>query len=226
VTRVLVVDDEAPIRRALQIGLRAQGYDVLIAADARTALDACREDGPDVVLLDLGLPDRSGFDVLRDLRAWSRLPVIVVSARHGSTDKVDALDLGADDYVTKPFGMDELLARLRAAVRRAGAVERVVTEHFVVDLGSRQVLRGDVSVRLTPLEWSLLAALATRPGRLVSREQLLREVWGPAYGTETHYLRVHMANLRKKLEPEPSRPRYLRTEAGMGYRFTPSGSTA
>ena len=219
-TRVLVVDDEGPIRRALQIGLGAQGYEVLIAADARTALDACREDGPDVVLLDLGLPDRSGFDVLRELRGWSEIPVIVVSARHGSTDKVDALDLGADDYVTKPFGMEELSARLRAAVRRAGTDERLVTDDFVVDLGARQVTRNGVPVRLTPIEWALLAALATRPGRLVSREQLLHEVWGPAYEEETNYLRVHMANLRKKLEPDPSRPRHLLTEPGMGYRFS------
>lgn len=220
-TRVLVVDDEAPIRRALQIGLRAQGYDVLVAADARTALDACREDDPDVVLLDLGLPDRSGFDVLRELRRWSEIPVIVVSARHGSTDKVDALDLGADDYVTKPFGMEELMARLRAAVRRAGATDQVVTRDFVVDLGARQVTRDGIPVRLTPIEWALLAALASRPGRLVSREQLLHEVWGPAYEEETNYLRVHMANLRKKLEPDPSRPRHLLTEPGMGYRFDP-----
>lgn len=219
-TRVLVVDDEGPIRRALQIGLGAQGYEVLIAADARTALDACREDAPDVVLLDLGLPDRSGFDVLRELRGWSEIPVIVVSARHGSTDKVDALDLGADDYVTKPFGMEELSARLRAAVRRAGTDERLVTDDFVVDLGARQVTRDGVPVRLTPIEWALLAALATRPGRLVSREQLLHEVWGPAYEEETNYLRVHMANLRKKLEPDPSRPRHLLTEPGMGYRFS------
>jgi two-component system KDP operon response regulator KdpE len=220
-TRVLVVDDEAGIRRALQIGLRAQGYDVLIAADARTALDACRDDAPDVVLLDLGLPDRSGFDVLRDLREWSTIPVIVVSARHGSTDKVDALDLGADDYVTKPFGMDELMARLRAAVRRVGAVEQVVTDDFVIDLGARQVTRDGIPVRLTPIEWSLLAALVARPGQLVARERLLHEVWGPAYEVETNYLRVYVANLRKKLEPVPSRPRYLHTEAGMGYRFTP-----
>jgi two-component system KDP operon response regulator KdpE len=220
-TRVLVVDDEASIRRALQIGLRAHGYDVLIAADARTALDACREDAPDLVLLDLGLPDRSGFDVIRDLREWSTIPVIVVSARHGATDKVDALDLGADDYVTKPFGMDELMARLRAAVRRAGSVARVDTEDFAVDLGARQVSRGGQPVRLTPTEWSLLAALVTRPGRLVSRERLLHEVWGPAYGSETNYQRVYIANLRKKLEPDPARPRYLHTEPGMGYRFTP-----
>lgn len=221
-TRVLVVDDEEPIRRTLRIGLRAQGYDVLIAADARTALDACREDAPDLLLLDLGLPDRSGFDVLRDLRTWSEMPVIVVSARHGSTDKVDALDLGADDYVTKPFGMEELLARLRAAVRRAGSVERLVTDDFVIDFTAQQVIRHGAPVRLTPTEWSLLAALAARPGRLVPRERLLREVWGPSYGSETNYLRVYVANLRKKLEPEPARPRYLRTELGMGYRFTPN----
>ena len=220
-TRVLVVDDEAPIRRALQIGLRAQGYDVLIAADARTALDACREDSPDVVLLDLGLPDRTGFDVLRQLREWRTIPVIVVSARHGATDKVDALDLGADDYVTKPFGMDELMARLRAALRRALAVEQLVTDDFVIDFSAQQVTRGGEPVRLTPKEWSLLAAVAGRPGQLVSRERLLHEVWGPTYGSETNYLRVYVANLRKKLEPQPARPRYLHTEPGMGYRFTP-----
>jgi two-component system KDP operon response regulator KdpE len=218
---VLVVDDEGPMRRALQIGLRAQGYDVLIAADGRTALDACREDAPDLVLLDLGLPDRSGFAVLRDLREWSPIPVIVVSARHGETDKVDALDLGADDYVTKPFGMDELMARLRAAMRRAGSVEQLVTEDFVVDFTAQQVMRDGDVVRLTPTEWSLLAALAGRPGQLVSRQRLLHEVWGPAYGSETNYLRVYIATLRKKLEPEPARPRYLHTEPGMGYRFTP-----
>jgi two-component system KDP operon response regulator KdpE len=223
VIRVLVVDDEVPMRRALQIGLKAHGYDVLIAADARTALDACREDAPDLVLLDLGLPDRSGFDVLRELRRWSEIPVIVVSARHGSTDKVEALDLGADDYVTKPFGMAELMARLRAAARRAQPVDQVVTDDFVVDLGARQVTRDGMPMRLTPTEWSLLAVLASRPGQLVSREQLLREVWGPTYGSETNYLRVYVGNLRKKLEPEPARPRYFHTEPGMGYRFTPSG---
>jgi two-component system KDP operon response regulator KdpE len=223
-TRVLVVDDEAPMRRALQIGLRAHGYDVLIAADARTALDACREDAPDVVLLDLGLSDRSGFDVLREVREWSRVPVIVVSARHGSTDKIDALDLGADDYVTKPFGMDELMARLRAVTRRSGTAERLVTADFVVDFTSGEVIRDGEPVHLTPTEWSLLVALASRPGVLVARERLLREVWGPAYGAETNYLRVYVANLRKKLEPEPSRPRYLHTEPGLGYRFTTGGS--
>jgi two-component system, OmpR family, KDP operon response regulator KdpE len=220
-TRVLVVDDEAPMRRALQIGLRAQGYEVLIAADARTAVEACRDDAPDVMLLDLGLPDRSGFEVLREVREWSPIPVIVVSARHGATDKVDALELGADDYVTKPFGMEELMARLRAVARRAGTAERLVTDDFVVDLTARQVTRDGEPVHLTPIEWSLLAALASRPGVLVGRERLLREVWGPSYGAESNYLRVYVANLRKKLEPEPARPRYLHTEPGMGYRFTP-----
>ena len=219
--RVLVVDDDAAIRRTLQISLRANGYDVLIAADGRTALQACREDDPQVLLLDLGLPDLSGFDVLRSLREWSPLPVIVLSARHGSSDKVEALDLGADDYVTKPFGMDELLARLRAAVRRSGANEDIATDDFTVDLAASQVLRDGEPVRLTPTEWGLLVALVTRPGRLVSQVTLLKEVWGPEYDRETNYLRVYVANLRKKLEPEPARPRYFITEPGMGYRFMP-----
>jgi len=221
VIRVLVVDDDAAIRRTLQISLRASGYDVLIAADGRTALQACREDDPQVLLLDLGLPDLSGFDVLRSLREWSQLPVIVLSARHGSSDKVEALDLGADDYVTKPFGMDELLARLRAAVRRSGATEDVVTDDFTVDLAAGQVLRDGEPLRLTPTEWGLLVALVTRPGRLVPQVTLLKEVWGPEYDHETNYLRVYVANLRKKLEPEPARPRYFITEPGMGYRFMP-----
>jgi len=219
--KVLLVDDDAAIRRTLQISLRASGYDVLVAADGRTALQACREDEPQVVLLDLGLPDLTGFDVLRDLRSWSQLPVIVLSARHGSSDKVEALDLGADDYVTKPFGMDELLARLRAAVRRSGATDDVVTDDFVVQLGAGQVLREGEPVRLTPTEWGLLVALVTRSGRLVSQVTLLKEVWGPEYAHETNYLRVYVANLRKKLEPEPARPRYFITEPGMGYRFVP-----
>ena len=219
-TRVLVVDDEEPMRRALGIGLRAQGYEVLIAADARTAVDACRDDAPDVMLLDLGLPDHSGFEVLREVRGWSGIPVIVVSARHGANDKVDALDLGADDYVTKPFGMEELMARLRAVSRRSGTAERLVTDDFVVDFTARRVTRDGAPVHLTPTEWGLLAALAGRPGVLVGRERLLREVWGPSYGEETNYLRVYVANLRRKLEPDPSRPRYLHTEPGMGYRFT------
>lgn len=220
-TRVLVVEDETAIRRALEIGLRANGYEVLIAADGRTALQAGAEDAPDLVLLDLGLPDLSGFEVLRMLRTWSTVPVIVLSARHGSGDKVEALDLGADDYVTKPFGLDELLARVRAAGRRAQPAERIITEDFVIDLSAAQVLVDGEPVRLTPTEWRLLAVLATNPGRLVGRVDLLHQVWGPAYEGETHYLRVYLANLRRKLEPDPSSPRYLHTEPGLGYRFTP-----
>ncbi|HKE70766.1 MAG TPA: response regulator [Nocardioidaceae bacterium] len=221
-TSVLVVDDEPAIVRTLSINLRARDYDVFVAGDGRTALDVCREEKPDVVLLDLGLPDLSGVDVLRQLRGWSQVPVVVLSARHGSDDKVEALDEGADDYVTKPFGMDELLARLRAAVRRSGGTdgdEIVETEAFKLDLGAKQAWREGEEVHLTPTEWSLLEALVRRPGRLVPQRQLLRDVWGPAYGSETHYLRVYMAQLRRKLEPDPARPRYLITEPGMGYRF-------
>jgi two-component system KDP operon response regulator KdpE len=224
VTRVLVVDDDPAIQRTLAIGLRARGYEVLPARDGRTAVEACAEDEPDVVLLDLGLPDLSGVDVLRRIRGSSQVPVIVLSARHGSDDKVEALDVGADDYVTKPFGMDELLARVRSAVRRSGAEEPlapVVTDAFTVDLAATRVLRHGKEVRLTPTEWRLLEALVTRSGRLVSQRQLLSDGWGPAYVTETNYLRVYVAGLRRKLEPDPSRPRHLLTEPGMGYRFVP-----
>jgi two-component system KDP operon response regulator KdpE len=219
-TRVLVVDDDPAILRTLSMNLRARQYDVLTAADGRTALQACRDDKPDVVILDLGLPDLSGVEVLREFREYSQVPVIVLSARHGSDDKVQALDLGADDYVTKPFGMDELVARVRAAVRRSGTTAEVVeTPAFTVDFAARQVWRDGAEIRLTPTEWGLLDALVTRPGRLVSQRQLLQEVWGPTYVSETNYLRVHMANLRRKLEPDPARPRHFITEPGMGYRF-------
>ena len=221
-TRILLVDDDPAIRRTLAIGLRAHGYDLRTATDGRTAVDLGRTDQPDLLILDLGLPDISGVEVLRQLRTWSHVPVIVLSARDGSDDKVEALDVGADDYVTKPFGMDELLARVRAAVRRSGAnqaPETVESPAFRVDLAAKQVWRDADEVRLTPTEWGLLQALVTRPGRLVSQRQLLHEVWGPAYNAETNYLRVHMANLRRKLEPDPSRPRYFITEPGMGYRF-------
>jgi two-component system, OmpR family, KDP operon response regulator KdpE len=224
VTRVLVVDDDPAMQRTLGIGLRARGYDVLPARDGRTAVEACAEDDPDVVLLDLGLPDLSGVEVLRTVRETSHVPVIVLSARHGSDDKVQALDVGADDYVTKPFGMDELLARLRAAVRRSAADQPpapVVTDAFTVDLAATQVRRDGEEVRLTPTEWRLLEALVSRPGQLVSQRQLLREGWGPGYVAETHYLRVYVAGLRRKLEADPSRPRHLLTEPGMGYRFVP-----
>ncbi len=221
-TRVLVVDDDLAILRTLSISLRAHGYDVLTAGDGRTAMTCCREEKPDLLILDLGLPDVSGGDVLRDLRGWSGVPVIVLSARQGATDKVQALDAGADDYVTKPFGMDELLARVRAAVRRSStgdAVSEVVTDSFRVDLDAKRVWRQDTEVHLTPTEWGLLEALVTRPGSLVSQRQLLQEVWGPGYGSETNYLRVYMASLRRKLEADPARPRHLITEPGMGYRF-------
>jgi two-component system KDP operon response regulator KdpE len=183
-------------------------------------MQAVREDHPDVVLLDLGLPDLSGFEVLRRLRAWSTAPVVVLSARAESSEKVEALDLGADDYVTKPFGMEELLARVRAAARRAGSDVPVLTAgDLVIDLPARRVTRAGKVVRLTPTEWGLLEMLVRTPGRLVSQRALLHEVWGPAYGRETNYLRVYVGGLRKKLEDDPSTPRHLITEPGMGYRF-------
>ncbi|MDQ2586239.1 response regulator [Saccharothrix yanglingensis] len=222
-TKVLVVDDEPQIVRALRINLSARGYSVLTAHDGTTALRAAAEGKPDVVVLDLGLPDVDGTEVIAGLRGWTTVPIIVLSARVDSTDKVEALDAGADDYVTKPFGMDELLARLRAAVRRGAVVEGedavVETASFTVDLAAKKVLRDGAEVHLTPTEWGLLEVLARHRGRLVAQKQLLQEVWGPQYAKETHYLRVYLAQLRRKLEPEPSRPRHLVTEPGMGYRF-------
>ncbi|GHH45560.1 response regulator [Lentzea cavernae] len=225
-TKVLVVDDEPQIVRALRINLSARGYEVLTAPDGATALRLAADGKPDVVVLDLGLPDMDGTDVIAGLRGWTTLPIIVLSARTDSTDKVDALDAGADDYVTKPFGMDELLARLRAAVRRSATAgpedEPIVkTASFTVDLAAKRVLKDDVEVHLTPTEWGLLEVLARNAGKLVAQKQLLRDVWGPAYEKETHYLRVYLAQLRRKLEPEPARPRHLLTEPGMGYRFEP-----
>ena len=225
-TKVLVVDDEPQIVRALRINLSARGYEVLTAHDGATALRLAADAKPDVVVLDLGLPDMDGTDVIAGLRGWTTLPIIVLSARTGSTDKVGALDAGADDYVTKPFGMDELLARLRAAVRRAAAAgpedEPIVrTASFTVDLAAKRVLKDGTEVHLTPTEWGLLEVLARNAGKLVAQKQLLRDVWGPAYEKETHYLRVYLAQLRRKLEPEPARPRHLLTEPGMGYRFEP-----
>ena len=220
-TTILLVDDDAALLSTLSINLRARGHEVLTADTGEGALEVARAGDPDVVILDLGLPDLAGTEVLRQLRVWSAVPVIVLSARHGSDDKVQALDLGADDYVTKPFGIDELVARLRAAVRRAGTADLdvVETDHLRIDLTARTVQRDGTEVRLTPIEWGLLNALVTRPGRLVPQQQLLHEVWGPAYGKETHYLRVYMANLRRKLEVDPSQPQHLITEPGMGYRF-------
>jgi two-component system KDP operon response regulator KdpE len=221
VTTILLVDDDAALLSTLSLNLRARGHEVITADTGEGALESARSGDPDVVILDLGLPDLPGTEVLRQLRVWSAVPVIVLSARHGSDDKVQALDLGADDYVTKPFGIDELVARLRAAVRRAGTADLdvVETDHLRIDLTARTVSRDGEDVRLTPIEWGLLNALVTRPGRLVPQQQLLHEVWGPAYDKETHYLRVYMANLRRKLEADPSRPQHLITEPGMGYRF-------
>ncbi|MFC6887201.1 MULTISPECIES: response regulator [Actinomadura] len=221
-TRVLVVDDEPQIVRALRINLRARGYEVDAAADGRAALDLAARRHPDVVLLDLGLPDMDGTDVIKGLRGWLSVPIIVLSARHASAEKVEALDAGADDYVTKPFGMDELLARLRAAVRRSAPAEEaavVSTGTFTVDLAAKKVVRDGADVRLTPTEWHILEVLVRNAGRLVGQRQLLREVWGPTYETETNYLRVYLAQLRRKLEADPAHPRHLITEPGMGYRF-------
>jgi two-component system KDP operon response regulator KdpE len=222
-TRVLVVDDEPGLRQALAINLRARGYDVVAAASGAEGLEAAAREPPDVVVLDLGLPDMEGTDVIRGLRGWSRSPIIVLSARAGQGDKVDALDAGADDYVTKPFGMDELLARLRAALRRGAGEEDapvVSTASFTVDLAAkRAATAAGEAVRLTPTEWHLLEILVRNEGKLVPQRQLLQDIWGPAYETETNYLRVYIAQLRRKLETNPSHPRHLITEPGMGYRF-------
>jgi two-component system, OmpR family, KDP operon response regulator KdpE len=221
-SRVLVVDDEPQILRALGINLRARGYDVDVAPDGEHALEVAARQHPDVVVLDLGLPGIDGVDVIRGLRGWSQVPIVVLSVRDREADKVAALDAGADDYVTKPFGMDELLARLRAALRRATPAEEealVETADFTIDLAAKRVSRNGDEVRLTPTEWHVVEVLVRNRGRLVSQTQLLQEVWGPQYHDETNYLRVFMAQVRRKLEPEPSRPQYFITEPGMGYRF-------
>ncbi|MBV9384138.1 MAG: response regulator [Streptosporangiaceae bacterium] len=222
-TRVLVIDDEPSILRALRINLTARSYEVSTASDGASGLAAVARDRPDVLILDLGLPDMDGTDVIHGVRGWSSTPIIVLSVWGQENQKVAALDAGADDYVTKPFGMDELLARLRAAVRRAAPAPDepvLTTPDFTVDLAVKRVSRtADGDVRLTPTEWQLLEVLVRNRGRLVTQRQLLQEVWGPAYETESNYLRVYIAQLRRKLEPEPSRPRYLLTEPGMGYRF-------
>ncbi|MEU5303555.1 response regulator [Streptomyces noursei] len=224
-TRVLVVEDEPPLVRALEINLKARGYDVETAPDGAQALSLAAANPPDVVLLDLGLPDMDGIDVIAGLRGWSRASILVVSARRTSEEKVAALDAGADDYITKPFSMDELLARLRAAARRidtaqpSGELAVIVTESFTLDLAAKKARRGEHDVRLTPTEWHLVEVLVRNSGRLVSQKKLLEEVWGPSYGTQTNYLRVYMAQLRRKLEADPARPRHFSTTPGMGYRF-------
>ena len=221
--RVLVVDDEPGLARALAINLRAHGWDVTVAHDGAQALDLAARAHPEVVLLDLGLPDMSGLDVIAGIRGWSRVPIVVLSARQHGEDKVDALDAGADDYVTKPFAMNELLARLRAAVRRAApgdATEAVVDAgDLTIDLARRRVLRLGVEVRLSPTEWAIIEVLVRNRGRLVSREQILTEVWGPGMTGETGYLRVYTAQLRRKLERDAAHPQHLITQPGMGYIF-------
>lgn len=224
-SRVLVVDDDVALARALAINLKARGYEVATAATGRQALDALARVHPDVVVLDLGLPDLDGIEVLHGIRGWNAVPVVVLSARTTSDEKVEALDAGADDYVTKPFAMNELLARLRAAVRRGavgagdGTPVVVETSSFTIDLSSAVVSREGEQVRLTPMEYHLLEVLARNVGRLVPQQQLLTEVWGPGYERETHYLRVYVGQLRRKLEDDPASPRHLVTEPGLGYRL-------
>jgi two-component system KDP operon response regulator KdpE len=243
VTRVLVVDDEPQILRALRINLRVREYEVHVAATGAEALQMASRYPPDLVILDLGLPDLDGVEVIQGLRGWTKAPIIVLSGRADGTDKVEALDAGADDYITKPFGVEELLARMRAAVRRTGAAEgppRIRLGQLVVDLAAKRVTRqapvsagggaagaGTLAaqpddIRLTPTEWHLLEVLLRNPGKLLTRNQLLTEVWGPGYADATGNLRLYMAQLRRKLEPDPARPRWLITEPGMGYRYQPS----
>jgi len=226
VTRVLVVDDEPQILRALRINLRVREYEVHMASSGAEALAVAGRFPPDLVILDLGLPDLDGVEVIQGLRGWTKAPIIVLSGRADSTDKVEALDAGADDYITKPFGVEELLARMRAAARRVGAGEdlpRIKLGDLTVDLTAKRVISAaNEDIRLTPTEWHLLEVLLRNPGKLLSRNQLLTEVWGPGYADATGNLRLYMAQLRRKLEPDPARPRWLITEPGMGYRYQPS----
>jgi len=246
VTRVLVVDDEPQILRALRINLRVREYQVDVAATGTEALEMAARHPPDLVILDLGLPDLDGVEVIHGLRGWTKAPIIVLSGRADSTDKVEALDAGADDYITKPFGVEELLARMRVAVRHTGTAEdqpRIRLGDLTVDLAAKRVTRQAAvpaggsaparlagaeaqaaqpdDIRLTPTEWHLLEVLLRNPGKLLSRNQLLTEVWGPGYADATGNLRLYMAQLRRKLEPDPARPRWLITEPGMGYRYQP-----
>jgi two-component system KDP operon response regulator KdpE len=226
-TRVLIVDDEPQLLRALRINLTARRYEVLTAATGTEALAAARSDHPDIVVLDLGLPDLDGVEVITDLRRWTPVPIVVLSGRAESHDKVDALDAGADDYVTKPFSVEELLARIRAVTRRRGPDDTPADVHIgqlIVDLAGRSVHDRDDptrTIRLTPTEWQLLGIFVRSPGKLISQRQLLQEVWGPTYLGQTQYLRQYLNQLRRKLEPDPARPRHLITEPGMGYRFQP-----
>jgi two-component system KDP operon response regulator KdpE len=232
-TRILVVDDEPQILRAMRINLRARHYAVAVAADGTTALHDAAKLRPDLVVLDLGLPDIDGVEVIHRLRSWTQIPIIVLSGRTTSQDKVEALDAGADDYVTKPFSIDELIARIRAVTRRTTPSETSPTVRIgdhVVDLAAKTIhaaeqaaggAESSAGVRLTPTEWHLLEILVRNPGKLISQRQLLTEAWGPTYIRESNYLRQYMAQLRRKLEQDPAHPRHLRTEPGMGYRFQP-----
>jgi len=222
VTKVLVVDDEPQIVRALVTNLKVRGYEVETANNGEDAISLAATANPDLLILDLGLPGISGVEVIDAIRGWSAVPIIVLSVRDSERDKVAALDAGADDYVTKPFAIEELLARVRAATRRAAPTAdepSVETADFTVDLAARQVRNADGEVRLTPTEWHILETLARHHDKLVTQRELLQQVWGPGYATETNYLRVYMAQLRRKLEPDPARPRSLITEAGAGYRL-------
>jgi two-component system KDP operon response regulator KdpE len=221
---VLIVDDEIPIRRFLRVSLAGEGYRVVEAGTAGEALDQIAAQRPDVVVLDLGLPDRDGVALIREIREWSSVPIVVLSVRDRESDKVSALETGADDYLTKPFSVGELLARLRVALRHAivgGAADEPVfaTGDLRVDLARRQVFVAEREIRLTPIEYKLLALLVKNAGKVLTHRQLLRQVWGPEYGDENHYVRVYVAQLRRKLEADPARPRYLRTEPGVGYRL-------
>ena len=223
-TRILVVDDEPQLLRALGTNLKARDYEVDLAPTGELALTLAARNHPDLVVLDLGLPGIDGIEVIQGLRGWTQVPIIVLSVREGERDKVAALDAGADDYVTKPFGMDELLARLRAALRRAAPADEtaeIVTPDFTVDLAAKRVTNAAGDERLTPTEREIDEILERNPGKLITQRQLLHEVWGPQYSTETNYLRVYMAQIRRKLEPDPSRPRSFHTETRMGYRFDP-----
>lgn len=223
--RLLVVEDEAGLRRALSINLRARGFEVEAVESGAAALRAAATETPDLMILDLGLPDLDGLQVISGVRVRERLPIIVLSARSDQGQKVQALDAGADDYVTKPFGMDELVARVRAALRRADPAQApgksVVTASFTLDFAAKRATRGGAEVKLTPTEWQLVEALVRQPGVLIPGAQLLAEVWGTGYSKETNYLRVYLAQLRRKLEDSPSEPRHFTTEHGLGYRFDP-----
>lgn len=221
-SRILVVDDDPRILKTLEVNLRARGFEVSLAHSGEEALQVAARHHPDAVVLDLGLPEMDGLDVVRGLRGWSTVPIIILSGRGTENAKVEALDLGADDYLTKPFGMDELFARLRAALRRAVVPEGkpvVTTADFTIDFAAKQVHRGAEPVRLTPTQWHIVEVLVRNAGRLVTYEQLLQEVWGPTYGKETNYLRVFMTQIRQKLEPDHANPRYFVTDPGIGFRF-------